>query len=291
MALRIAIVGPGRVGTAFARAFVDSKAELLGLLGRDPERVQAEVSSLGCGDVLKWSDLSSAHVVIFTVGDRDLDSCVKAASSNGGRRCSLWLHTSGRHTLKVFAPAADLGVRTGSLHPLLPFSGATAAKSMSGGLALISGEPRSLRLLRRLCDMLELQAVSCAEQNRELYHAACALAANGATALFSSARQLLSRAGGLADRDSERIVASLMQAAVASSAEHGAAKALSGPVRRGDDATVKAHLEELRQDSSGAAEVYVALMRQALMLARDQGLPVVACDRIQSALSMLPPSP
>ena len=57
------------------------------------------------------------------------------------RESGTWmgLHTSGRHGLDVFAPAAGLGVRTGSLHPLLPFpaSGAPAAG------------PRPARLTRR----------------------------------------------------------------------------------------------------------------------------------------------
>lgn len=309
MVLRIAIVGPGRVGIAFARRFVRSGVEVLGFVGRDRARTESCIGNLGVDRanlrVLTWPDVQSAHVVIFAVGDSELPAAIEAAASVGGRPCSLWLHTSGRHGLEVFAKARPLGVRVGALHPLLPF-GSVQTQSMQGALALLLGEPRSMRLLHRLCQLLELQTIVCAagsayehsasehnsiEHNRPLYHAACALAANGATALFGLASDLLLRAGGIAKQDGDRIVASLMQAAVASSEQHGAGPALSGPVRRGDAETVTAHLAAMNAAAMTAVPAYVALMNGALSLARDQGLAPADCERLASALSLLrPPS-
>lgn len=304
MALRIAIVGPGRVGIAFARRFVGAGVDVLGLLGRDRCRTQTRLDSLGeVGrklKVLTWTEVHTAHVVVFAVGDEELPAAIAAAAASGSRPCSLWLHTSGRHGLEVFAkaspPAAHLGgVRIGALHPLLPFSGSVETHAMHGALALLLGEPRSMRLLHRLCSQLQLQPIVCSDgpgsaHNRPLYHAACALAANGATALFGLAGELLQRAGGITAFDGDRIVASLMQAAVAASAEHGAGPALSGPVRRGDAETVAAHLEALHAEAKASVPAYVALMNGALSLARDQGLAPADCQRIASALSLLRPS-
>lgn len=313
MVLRIAIVGPGRVGIAFARRFVRAGVEVLGFVGRDRARTESRIGELGADranlKVLTWLDVHSAHVVIFAVGDEELPAAIESAACVGGRPCSLWLHTSGRHGLEVFAKARPLGVRVGALHPLLPF-GSVQTQSMQGALALLLGEPRSMRLLHRLCQQLELQAIVCAvggaselssmelssmehlsiEHNRPLYHAACALAANGATALFGLASELLLRAGGIAKQDGDRIVASLMLAAVASSEQHGAGPALSGPVRRGDAETVTAHLAALNAAAKTAVPAYVALMNGALLLARDQGLAPADCERIASALSLLRPS-
>jgi predicted short-subunit dehydrogenase-like oxidoreductase (DUF2520 family) len=310
MVLRIAIVGPGRVGMAFARRFVRAGVEVLGFVGRDRAGTESCIADLGVDRanlrVLTWPDVQSAHVVIFAVGDSELPAAIEAAASVGGRPCSLWLHTSGRHGLEVFAKALPLGVRVGALHPLLPF-GSVQTQSMQGALALLLGEPRSMRLLHRLCQLLELQAIVCAtgrdskhsrasehnliEHNRPLYHAACALAANGATALFGLASELLLRAGGIAKQDGDRMVASLMQSAVASSEQHGAGPALSGPVRRGDAETVTAHLAAMNAAAKTAVPAYVALMNGALSLARDQGLAPADCERIASALSLLrPPS-
>lgn len=293
MPLRIAIVGPGRVGCAFARQFVRAGANVLGLIGRDRERTRNRLGELGLDPqrgLLDWRDLALAHVVVFAVSDDELREAVRAASAVGGRRCSLWLHTSGRHDLEVFDEVRQLGVRTGSLHPLLPFSASLAEHAMQGAPALLLAEPRSMRLLRRLCDMLELQPIECAGHDRVLYHVACALAANGVTALFALASELLQAAGGVAKHDGDRIVAALMQAAVLGSKQHGAAAALSGPVRRGDAATVSAHLVKLRAQAPTALPAYLALMQRALELAREQGLPVDSSERVAAVLSRPMPS-
>ncbi|MDA7936495.1 DUF2520 domain-containing protein [bacterium] len=298
MALRIAIVGPGRVGIAFARQFVHAGGHVMAVIGRDRIRtkscldgIQPELDSVAAHD---WADaqlgdpsvahVNKAHVVVFAVGDEQLESAVRSAVSCGVRRCSLWLHTSGRHSLDVFAPALSFGVRTGSLHPLLPFSGSMEPHTMQGAPALLVGESRSMRLLNRLCAMLELRPVSCSGHHRVLYHAACALAANGATALFDTALNLMQQAGGLSHKDCSLIVASLMRAATTASEEVGPGLALSGPVRRGDVDTVSAHLSELSQSSPTAVPTYVALMQQALLLARKQGLSSVECEQLAKAL-------
>lgn len=307
MALRVAIVGPGRVGIAFARALVRDarvreRVELLGVLGRDPERTAERVASIETGAhpngsevrVIAWGQALRAHVVVFAVGDGELESAIRSAVAAGGRPCSLWLHTSGRHGLEVFEAAGlaeGAGIRTGALHPLLPFSGSVETHTMHGAPATILGGARSMRLLARLCDLLGLQAIPCDQavgqrHDRALYHAACAMAANGATALFALAADLMHKAGGLAPGDGARIVSSLMAAAVDASVRHGAGKALSGPVRRGDDATVNAHLEALDGAAKEAMPAYVALMTAALELAREQGLGPGDCDRIASALSL-----
>ncbi|MFN3240571.1 MAG: DUF2520 domain-containing protein [Planctomycetota bacterium] len=285
MPVRIAIVGPGRVGTAFAERFVRASANVLGYVGRDPERTRGAVDALGTGDVLGWRDLQRAHVVVFAVGDGQLADAVAAAAAVGGRRCSLWLHTSGRFDLSVLRPAEPLGVRLGSLHPLVPFSASLHSAVTVGAPALLQGGERSLTLLRRLSRMLGLEPIVCGDQNRALYHAACALAANGATALFGLARDAMVQAGGLDGDDAGRLVAALMAAASDGSRRHGAGPALSGPVRRGDDATVGAHLRELEAAGGAATDAYRALMRHALRLARGEGLPDDVCERLADLLS------
>lgn len=290
MPVRIAIVGPGRVGTAFAERFVRASATVLGFVGRDPERTRRAVASLGTGAVLDWPDLARAHVVVFAVGDAELAGAVANAASAGGRRCSLWLHTSGRFDLSVLAPAEALGVRLGSLHPLVPFSASLGGASLDGAPAVVQGQPRSVSLLRRLCAMLGLEPIVCGQQNRARYHAACALAANGATALFGLARDLLADAGGLDDDDAARVVEALMRAAGHSSRLHGAGPALSGPVRRGDEATVRAHLRELQSANQAADAAYRALMLHAARLSAGQGLAPEVCARLAEVLSS-PPAP
>ncbi|MGC6489351.1 MAG: NAD(P)-binding domain-containing protein, partial [Planctomycetota bacterium] len=61
MPVRIAIVGHGRVGSAFARGFAGAGAAVLGFLGRDADRARAAAVAAGVGDALTPRDLRRAH--------------------------------------------------------------------------------------------------------------------------------------------------------------------------------------------------------------------------------------
>lgn len=286
MSLRIVIVGPGRVGSALAQQFVRAGASVLGLVGRDPARTAAAVQWSGAGAVLDWPDLQRAHVVVFAVGDPDLPAAIdRAVASGASRRCALWLHTSGRHGREVFAAARGHGVRTAALHPVAPFADAAAGvRALVGAPALCEGDARSERLLRRLCQLLGMLPVFASGLDRSCYHAACALAANGTTALRAVVDRAFAGAGGLPVPGRELLASVLMQAALRACDERGPAAALSGPVRRGDADTVVRHLTALAAQAPAALPSYRVLMRQALELAAAQGL---GADRVRALAQLL----
>jgi predicted short-subunit dehydrogenase-like oxidoreductase (DUF2520 family) len=287
VSLRIAIVGPGRVGAAIARRLVQAGAEVVGLLGRDHGRTAAAVQWSGAGAALDWPDLRRAHVLVFAVGDQDLPGAIAAAVAHGAhRRCALWLHTSGRYGLEVFAAAGGHGVRIGALHPVAPFAdAASGAVAMAGALALCEAGARSERLLRRLCLLLGMAPIVATRGlDRARYHAACALAANGTTALRAAVDLAFAGAGSLSADQQRRLADALMAAALLASSDRGPAAALSGPVRRGDAATVALHLQSLAATGPLVAAVYRGLMRQALALAEAQGLAADSAARLWQLL-------
>lgn len=277
MALRIAIVGPGRVGSAMAQRFARAGAEVTGFVGRTAAATTAAIAFCGSGRALTWSELADAHVVVFAVGDGDLVSAIAAALAHGNpRACSLWLHTSGRHGLDVFA-AAGPRIRRGALHPAVPIPDAVAGvKAMAGGPMLLEAGARSERLLRRLCALLGTLPlpVPAASIDRVVYHAACALAANGLTALRAAVDRAFAAAGGLAAAERRLLADALMASALHASSAAGPAAALSGPVRRGDAGTVAAHLAGLAAHAPEVVPVYRALMLGALRLAADLPAPI-----------------
>jgi predicted short-subunit dehydrogenase-like oxidoreductase (DUF2520 family) len=68
---------------------------------------------------------------------------------------------------------------------------------------------------------------------------------------------------------------------------HEPREALTGPVLRGDTATIKRHLESLAIDD---AKLYRALGRAALELAQKQGIDEKTAERVADALATdLPP--
>lgn len=283
MALRIAIVGPGRVGTAFAKQLAGGRTTFLGFVGRDPAHVQRALQQVGAGAALTPAELGRAHVVVFAVGDGELVAAVRAlAAAAPPRPCSLWLHTSGRFGLEVFDGVP--GCRRGALHPVAPFVDPLAApSSWRGAAALVESGPGSGRLLHVLCELLALQAVDWPGGDRTLYHAACALAANGTTALWAQVEAVFA-AAGLPPVAARRLCASLVPAAATLCEALGPVEALSGPVRRGDAMTVVAHRQRLHQALPSAQPSYQALMLAALQLACTAGLPEERAAAVRKAL-------
>lgn len=283
VALRIAIVGPGRVGTAFAQQFAAGRAAFLGFVGRDPAHVQRALQQVGAGAALTSAELGRAHVVVFAVGDSELAAAVRTqAAAAPPRPCSLWLHTSGRFGLEVFDGVP--GCRRGALHPVAPFVDPVAsASACRGAVALVESGPGSRRLLHVLCDLLALQAIDWPGGDRTLYHAACALAANGTTALWAQAESVFV-AAGLSPAAARSLCASLVPAAAALCRALGPVEALSGPVRRGDAATVTAHRQRLACALPSAQPSYQALMLAALQLASAAGLPEDRAAAVRAAL-------
>lgn len=273
MALRIVIFGPGRVGTACAMRLVRSgTAEFLGFVGRDAGRTAAAVAAAGAGRSLRASEHAAANVVLFAVPDHELRAAIAAAAQAAPPRagCS-WVHTSGRFGLEVFDGVP--GIRRGALHPAAPFADAAhGAAAMSGAPGVFVGDDDARAQLRELCAALGLAPIEARAGDRVLYHAACALAANGLTALFDAAAQAFAASGVLGEDPARAVTAALMQAAVAGSAAQGPGPALSGPVRRGDAETVAAHIAALRARAPAVLPVYLATARLALELAAAAGV-------------------
>ncbi len=292
MPLRIVIVGPGRVGSAFGHRLARRGACVLGFVGRDEARTAAAVRFCGAGAALQWSDLGRAHVVVFAVGDGDLGAAIAAAArAVAPRSCSLWLHTSGRHGLDVFDATRVSGVRRGSIHPVAPFADPSSGlRAMHGAPAVLDGDGNSQRLLHRLCDLLGMVPVVSNGGERATYHAACALAANGTTALHALVERVFAASGCLRVEDQRRLTHALMASALQSSSELGAALALSGPVRRGDKDTLSAHLASLGRLAPEVLPAYRALMLHAVDLAAASGLDAIVAGALRSTLAVKGPS-
>ena len=100
------------------------------------------------------------------------------------------------------------------------------------------------------------------KQNKVLYHAFGSFASPLVIALMASLEQV-AEAAGVRKRDIKRVMLPLLLQTLRNYLYQDAASAFSGPLVRGDVATVRKHLEELKVVPE-AREVYVALAKSAL---------------------------
>jgi predicted short-subunit dehydrogenase-like oxidoreductase (DUF2520 family) len=233
-ATSLVVFGRGRVGGSLAKA-----AELAGievrLLGRDE-------SADGAGAVL-----------LCVPDDAITDACQRLPEG-----IALVGHVSGASTLEVLAPARDRGAATFSLHPLQTFADGETA--VSGTPAAIAGsDEEALSFARSLAESLGMRPFEVPEESRAAYHAAASMASNLLVALEESAAELIERIG---IEDARELLAPLVMRTAANWAERGPA-ALTGPIARGDRATVQRHRVALAENAPELVRLYDVLAMRA----------------------------
>jgi predicted short-subunit dehydrogenase-like oxidoreductase (DUF2520 family) len=260
---RLAILGAGRMGQGLALAL---RGHRVVLVSRGGDRTEA---------------VREAEGVLLAVPD---DAVTPLAAELAGERSvgagHTVLHLSGLLDRRALAPLGDTGAGLGSFHPLQTIADpATAPERLAGAYAAIEGDERALDLGRRLADALGMVAVPIAAEGKAAYHAGATFAANYTTALMAVAERLATKAGIPADL-AARIYLPLLRGAAAN-LDAGPAAALTGPVRRGDVRTIRAHLGAL---TGSDADLYRLLALEALRLAREAGLSREAAERVANAL-------
>ncbi len=192
------------------------------------------------------------------------------------------LHLSGLLDRRALAPLDSTGAALGSFHPLQAVADAgSAAERLAGAYAALEGDERAVQEGERLAAALAMHPLRLSAEAKVLYHAGAVMAANYPLALAGAAERL-ARAAGVPPHTAARMYLPLLQGTAANAVALGPAAALTGPVRRGDLATIRHHLAAL---NPADRELYRVAGRAALALARDAGLDEAAARAVEDALS------
>jgi predicted short-subunit dehydrogenase-like oxidoreductase (DUF2520 family) len=280
---RVFILGAGRAGRGLSRALRASGIEVVGLHGTraepgDPARGGDAVTAGPLPDTLAGAD-----VVLVTVRDDQLDAALDQLTAARLGEATVVLHASGATEPPALDRLRARGRAGGTFHPLVPLADPQrAADALRGAWIGIDGDAAALRAARTLADALGARAVEIPPGAKPRYHAAAVFAANFPTVLAALAADLM-RDAGIAPDASRDAVLSLMRAAVENLQRRDPARALTGPVARGDVETVRRHLEALADDE-GALAAYRVLSAVALQLAREVGTDQARLDRVLALL-------
>jgi predicted short-subunit dehydrogenase-like oxidoreductase (DUF2520 family) len=214
----LAVIGAGRAGKSFARA-----ADRAGLEATVAGRNGAAEA---CGE---------AEVALLCVPDGEIEAAAIAAAE-----CVPPLrfvgHVSGAVGLEGLRPAGERGAGMFGVHPLQTLPDGNA--DLDGAACAVNGsDAASLQLATRLAEQLGMRPFAISDEQRAVYHAAASMASNFLVALEESAAELLAAAGLGEPRE---LLAPLILRSAANWSERGR-DALTGPIARGDEATVEMH--------------------------------------------------
>lgn len=234
----VRVIGPGRAGSSLARGLEKAGWRVAGMLGRDDE---AAFAGAAAGVDLLVIATPDGAVAPVAAAVTPVDTCVVA-------------HLAGALGLDVVAPHP----RRASIHPLRSLP--TGTSDLAGAWFAVAGDG----LARDVVADLEGRTVEVDEAARTAYHAAAVVASNHLVALLGSVERIAAEAGvPLA------AFLDLVRGSVDNVELLGPAAALTGPVARGDWATVARHRGAI---PTAEVDSYDALTAAAVRLL-DSGLP------------------
>jgi predicted short-subunit dehydrogenase-like oxidoreductase (DUF2520 family) len=174
----------------------------------------------------------------------------------------LVIHSSGALDRSVLRAAAQAGARTASVHPVMSFPTRRAVRLAGVRFGIETAEARTQRQLFRLVRRLGGSPFSVASQAKAMYHAAAMFGSPLVVALLAAGVDAM-RAAGVGRQQALDLLTPMATATIANVARRGLASSFSGPLARGDAATVKLHRTALAAHPL-LAPVYDALARLAL---------------------------
>jgi len=264
------IVGAGPVATALAGALRLGGVPVLGLWARRaaPARLAGSIAGVAAFSSAPPDLLLETEVVILAVRDQVITEVAQMLLGTGliNTRHVL-LHCAGAASAReLLGPVADRVAGIGTLHPLSAIAdGKISMRALKGTVFGVEGDDAGRTTAGKLVAAISGIVLPLDGTQMASYHAAAALASNYLVAAIDAAAAVLASTGVAPDKAAQALIP-LAEGALRNIAAHGTTGGLTGPVRRGDLATVTRHLEAIR-DRPELAEIYRVLARRAVEIA------------------------
>jgi predicted short-subunit dehydrogenase-like oxidoreductase (DUF2520 family) len=270
----IAIVGCGTVGSALGKLLSDAGYRISGVATSSPETAQKAAEVTGSES---YSDSPSevaqeAEIVFITTPDDLIESvCIEISKECSLQQNAVVVHCSGAFSSEILASARECGAKVASLHPLQSFASIDQAVSLvPGSFCTVEGDENALPVVRQIVQDLGGIVLEITAEKKTLYHAAAVAASNYLVTLLHLALEL-DQAAGLPRDTSFNALLPLITGTLNNIGKQGIPDALTGPIARGDVATVSAHLKAIEKDAPELLSLYQCLGRYTVDLAKAKG--------------------
>lgn len=276
--MRIAIVGAGRLGTALALSLRSGGYTISEVISRDRKSSKRKAKTLAnrlraSASTLRAAELD-ADLIWFCVPDSEIAKCAALFAARKWKG-KVALHSSGAVTSDELRLLRRRGARVASAHPMMTFVDNVNPSLQGVGFA-IEGDREAVQIVRKIVRRLGGESFLIAKSDKALYHAWGTLISPLLTSLLAAAEQV-AKGVGVSSRMARRWMLPIARQTVENYARQGGARGFSGPIIRGDAATIRKHLQVL--GGRPVREVYVALARSAL-----RNLPAKNARQLKSLL-------
>jgi predicted short-subunit dehydrogenase-like oxidoreductase (DUF2520 family) len=268
------VVGAGRVGRTLASLWTEKHTFLVqDVLDGTAEGARSAVAFIGEGTpVAALGAMRPADVWMITTPDRAIVTVARDIAATGMlRRENVVFHCSGSLASAELEAAIRLGIPVASIHPLKSFAEpAEAVRTFAGTPCAAEGDRAALQVLVPAFERIGGRVSEIDPRFKTIYHAASVIVCNYLAALLETGLRCYEKAA-LDRATATRMIEPIARETLENVLELGAARALTGPIARGDHAVVASHLRALDAWDVRIASIYRELGLIALDLARERG--------------------
>ncbi len=274
MKARCAIVGCGRVGASLAEHLYKAGYPICGVASRRlisaqrvAEKIPGTPFSTDAAEVTRGAD-----VVFITTPDDAIAGVAEAIALEGGiQKGASVFHCSGSLPSTILLPVTEGGGVIGSMHPLQSFAGAASERSPFDSIIMsVEGDAEAVELALAMARDLGARGITIETHAKTMYHAAAVVASNCFVAVQDMAWRFIGDAG-VSEADAWSVLGPLIEGTLANIKKVGPVGALTGPIARGDVATIDAHLDKISEMQPDLEPLYRALCRHTVDIATRKG--------------------
>lgn len=247
----VSVIGPGALGRAMIDLVSRHKTySLHSVWGRsisDNYIVDTNSKKNSPAAKLKPSDDNDlGDLLILAVPDDMLSRVARQLSETA----ITWnqrsvIHLSGSLDSTVLKPLANQGAVTASMHPLQTFTRGSGADRFSGIWLSLQGDEELFPVLNHLVDPFGARTKVLSSEQKSAMHLAAVFASNYLVSLMDVVDQITDEEG---ISEGLEMLKPIIHQTLNNIFENGPRQSLSGPVARGDQTTIAAHLERLEKN-------------------------------------------
>lgn len=272
--LKLSIIGCGNVAKTMSYLWHQSgSVEIVDVVNRSQTSADESVAFIGAGKALdSLNQLQAADIFVIGCGDDHIKSCLdELLEQNIVLANTIVFHFSGAKSSDTLIKATALGAKCASLHPVKSFAKPESAiKTFAGTYCGLEGDDIACEVLEQLIKNIGGHCFKVDSENKLIYHSASVFACNYLTALQELSIKALEKSGV------ERALAmKILQPIVKETTDNifklGTAKALTGPIARGDEKLVSQQLAAVKDWDNDAADIYRLLGKLSVNLSDEKG--------------------
>lgn len=276
----ITIIGAGTLATAVAGALHDHGFKVVEIVyhagSPSLKRAHALAKKVRARALVLADARFTGKLVWFCVPDDAISNIANQIVSRADWRHKVVVHSSGALASDVLWPLKHAGAEVASAHPLMTFVNLPAPNFKNVPFA-IEGDRKALTMIAAIVSDLGSRPFRIDKQFKAAYHVFGFFSSPALIALLAAAQHVGALAG-LDEVRSRQLMKPIVRQTINNCFRSTPQQAFSGPMRRGDVATIQKHLEVLK-DEPNLLGLYRALGRIAL-----QQLPINHANELKKLI-------